>query len=407
VLVYKDIYKFRYLLFIFMLFYTYLFSFNISSCSNNIDNIKVGGGFSMDYVFFTGPSKSRGNQYYSGVNFKSVDLYLSGILYSKYHYLLSSKTNFDGIFCLSYAKFMFNISDDIRVVIGQMEMDFGLDNSMIDRWRLFFEPSSSTSTFIPNDKMGIGIIRNNNSYYTSAFVVVPKQGVILKNDLERRFRRSDKVSYISRTVYTFIDDFNSVLHCGFSILCESGKKWVRFLSSPELNSRITTAVIDTNIDKMRRDIYSKEFFILNFESAYKYGSIYTTFEFNCALISRKNRNKEYMWLYFYGGHIEISYIFMGATRKYDSQNRNFNNYITSTSEYGILEFSSRYSFVSLDTYDIKGGVSKNITCALNWYCNDYIKISGNYIFSVQNPNEIYIRDTRKMHIFGLRVNVSF
>jgi phosphate-selective porin OprO and OprP len=122
---------------------------------------------------------------------------------------------------------------------------------------------------------------------------------------------------------------------------------------------------------------------------------------------------------FQGAYAYVSYFLTGEHRPYSQSSGAFtrvkpiNNFDPSRGTWGAFEVAARWSYVTLNSKGIAGGIENNFTFGLNWYLNQNARWMFNYIFAdldkrrnILTPN---INDTfaGKSHIVGTRFQVDF
>ncbi|HQW58121.1 MAG TPA: porin, partial [Gammaproteobacteria bacterium] len=119
---------------------------------------------------------------------------------------------------------------------------------------------------------------------------------------------------------------------------------------------------------------------------------------------------------FHGWHIEAAYVLTGEHRVYDFQTGTLRN-PKPCDKMGAWEIAARYSFVNMVDKNIYGGSEHNTTLGLNWFVNEHVKLSANYIraniypnVSVRSNNNVVTASSaakRQLDIVGLRLAVAF
>jgi len=102
-------------------------------------------------------------------------------------------------------------------------------------------------------------------------------------------------------------------------------------------------------------------------------------EYQWSNVDRKNNND----LTFDGYYSQIAYTLTGEVRPYKTDrgvfdgirpNRNFDK-----GGWGAFEIAYRLSGIDLNNENIDGGKERNATYALNWYLNQFLRISFNIV----------------------------
>lgn len=117
---------------------------------------------------------------------------------------------------------------------------------------------------------------------------------------------------------------------------------------------------------------------------------------------------------FHGWHMQAGYVLTGESRGYDFKTGRLCG-IRPTYSAGAFELAARYSYVNLFSKDIYGGAEHNTTLGLNWYINDNVRFTFNYLFARIQPTgtiagiapDITTIHKRTLHILGSRLQVVF
>ena len=116
---------------------------------------------------------------------------------------------------------------------------------------------------------------------------------------------------------------------------------------------------------------------------------------------------------FWGGYVYCSYFFTGEHRLYDLKKGVFgkvsprNDFRFCGTGLGAWELALRYSYLDLNSGKIQGGKESNLTAGLNWYMNENLRISFNYIHA-----DVWDRAALDVHhgnadIYQGRFQISF
>ena len=126
-----------------------------------------------------------------------------------------------------------------------------------------------------------------------------------------------------------------------------------------------------------------------------------------------------------GAYTQVGFFLTGEHRPYDRKTgtidriipkHNFGPWDCQTHHgWGAWEVAGRWSYIDLNSKNIRGGVVNDLTAGLNWYLNPYWKVQFNYIHSMPNytaqaapagtPNGPFSHSTTDM--FDLRCQVDF
>jgi phosphate-selective porin OprO/OprP len=116
---------------------------------------------------------------------------------------------------------------------------------------------------------------------------------------------------------------------------------------------------------------------------------------------------------FWGFYVYGSHFLTGEQRSYDPARGIFariegkRNFHPRRGEWGALEAGLRFSYVDLNSGEIRGGRERNITAGLNWYLFPRIRCMFNYIRAVVKDRESPAIDTGSANIFQTRIQIAF
>ena len=79
-----------------------------------------------------------------------------------------------------------------------------------------------------------------------------------------------------------------------------------------------------------------------------------------------------------GGYAFVSWFVTGETRPYDLLNGVFLQPVPRR-PLGALELAVRYSVMDFNELDVTGGFGQNWTFGVNWYVNNYVRFTANYL----------------------------
>jgi len=129
------------------------------------------------------------------------------------------------------------------------------------------------------------------------------------------------------------------------------------------------------------------------EAAWVHGSFSVQSEYMATQVNRDNGEKPY----FHGGYVYGSWFLTGESRSYSPTSilgrfregifqrtvPRSNFFYSSTGEgnggWGAVELAVRYSYIDLNSLDIRGGSIHEMTYGVNWYWNPNTKLMFNYV----------------------------
>jgi phosphate-selective porin OprO/OprP len=189
-----------------------------------------------------------------------------------------------------------------------------------------------------------------------------------------------------------------LLHLGASAnILYSASSSVRYQSRPE--SHLAPYVIDTG------DIDAKEALVIGSEAAWINGPFSVQGEFLYSSVIKVNGEIPN----FNGFYVSSSWFLTGESQPYDRAEGTFGrvipkrNFTFGPGGWGAWEIGARYSFVNLDSADVRGGRLSMLMMGVNWHLHPNVKWRFNYGFGhVTGPEPAY-----NINVFQTRVEMDF
>ena len=181
------------------------------------------------------------------------------------------------------------------------------------------------------------------------------------------------------TVLWSKEDGSRFVHVGASYKLETGGRFnVQYKSRPE------TSFGDDWVDT--GSFPAKRSHVVGFELAGLLQPISFQSEILASFVERDSAPNVRFW----GAYLQVSYFLTGERRHYLRRQRVFGRvqlnhpFSWKAKTWGAFELTGRYSYLSLDSRDIRGGSIHNTTLGLNWYILPNVLIVTNYIHSRLN-----------------------
>lgn len=327
------------------------------------------------------------------------------------------------------------IADNTKLTFGHVTSPFSLDNENSTSWQPFLE-TSLVSDFFPNSGLGFkyGMWWDHWSFKVSG--VQPDHGAIVDNATSPSPRARDRWIFAGRLVHAPINCYGDVLHLGIGGTFEeipytawngSELKYLNFRVNPEAQARygnqtdlvqlveydpaLNPSLATGNLASvgMRASLVRK----LAVEFARQCGPFGILGEYFYTHVKRPAANSNpssdrirHRSADFHGWWVTGSWILTGESREYDIEDGAFST-IRPTHCYGAWEIAARYSYINLNSKDIKGGSEHNLGLALNWFYNEHVRMSLNYIRANIHPAVIFTQNPRHLDILAGRVQVRW
>lgn len=272
---------------------------------------------------------------------------------------------------------MQNIPYAGRVLAGHFKEPMSLDELTSSRYITFMERALPVLAFSPARNSGIGIFDNAFQQRMTWGV----GGFRDADDFGDGFSESSPYNVTARItgLPVWEDDGRTLVHAGYSYShrFRDGDD-VEFDPRPEVN--LSDPLIDTG------EIESHGVDVFGAELATVVGPLSLQGEFLGALVDEQHGGNLILW----GVYGQVSYFLTGESRAYDprigafTRTRPKNAFSISKGQWGAFELASRYSYLTLNDDDVRGGIEKNVTAAVNWYLYGNFRIMLDYVWAHRN-----------------------
>lgn len=383
---------------------------------NNADYwFKLSGVLRIDETIFMGDTTTNKNDFPSGALLRTADLYLDGGIGRDWEYTISlefarrASTQFGiGDTHIAYSGFM----DNNQVFVGRVPGNwFGLDNSNSTSWMAFLYRSMPSLAFYPGD--GLGLMTDFWSDWGAVTLTAmqPDQGDF--DDIVPTKR--DRWHGTIRATVAPVHEEGDVWHFGVSgayrELVSSEETEIpvgaQFRAFPSARARNTPYLLDTTTGNQTPGsiglpIQANNLRLFNVEAARQYGPFMLEGEYTNAYVHTVNN--PYGSLSFSGWMVQSRYLLTGESHAYDVRDGQFGS-VTPNHTWGALEVAARYDFLNLNDKFVRGGTEHDVTVGFNWFINQQLRLSANYIHASIHPANDKPR--RDVDIIGMRAQVRF
>lgn len=373
------------------------------------------------------------NAFPNSANIRGLLLGVAGGLGPHWSYILSfatkgRKIRFDDSY-ITYCGFCDNLKLSVGHVPGQF---FGLDNSTSMNWIPFMERNLAAEAFAPHGGLGVMLRYGwcDGSFLGTAFQPGPHESVFDAHVLQRSIVVESQTLPIPRDYWTMTGRLTfsplhtecDVYHFGVSAVWQEQPTSIRntpvygkrFRTFPDVRGRsrgdgienTTARLVDTG---HLRANYIRQF---NIEFARQWNALLIDGEYNDVYVHRVGDPEGA--LNFTGWNIQGRYMLTGERRNYDVEFGNFCS-LCPNNEFGAVELAVRYDVVNLNNKNLVGGREYNATVGVNWFINDNVRLTANYIRADIHPGtaaaiaenvtpNVY---TRHLDIIALRAAFRF
>ncbi len=378
-------------------------------------SFKVHGRIAADSTIVSGSTAAKGKEFVSGANLAAA-ISFGGDINKDLSYLLVTCAGADNKLNMANVQVTYSgfATDNLSLTVGQIDPGYSLENNRSAKWIPFLSRSMHVNAFGPGTGIGASVNKWGDNYSFLASITQAKQGSKsgYTETKEENAKSPDNLIYSGRAIFAPVMEDGKVLQtaiAGHYEKYDRDESWLRFKAKPEASARNMEAVLDTNIgtDGKTRTIRAVGQYTFGAEIAAQNGPFYGEIEYQSAHVKRNNDNPN---VNFEGYHVQAAYVLTGESRAYNIKSGTFGQVKpNSGSKYGAWEVAARYSYISLNSKEIQGGIGNSITAGLNWYANDYVRVTANYIRTEQTPGATRFTadEKRLVHIFGMRGQLAF
>jgi len=415
----------------------------------------IGGRLNFDEAQFSGNTVSKGPNYPSGANIRRAFLgFMGGVGEMISYNITLDFSGANGVYgtngtTVDFEEAYVNLAAPESHLMGHANLRFGqftppsslefLGNVGTKNDTMFLESALDTGTFSTPQKV-YGVWADASAmdmFVLSASAYQPRQknstnsssnvGGLNNNNYGDQ-GRADRLGSAARLTFAPVHTHDTVYHLGVMGRYQSMVSGVAgasvtqnglFSTGPEARARNTAMLVTTGYGAVGNAIRAKSYNVLTAEALALWGPVTVSGEYNQAnvqqaatsTLANSGSNPR-----FHGWHAQASYMLTGESRRYDFHQGALHN-PKPAGKCGAWEIAARYSFVNLVDKNIYGGSEHNTTLGLNWFANENVRVTLNYIRANIRPtamvsvlpdiNTAGIQTKRTLDIVGLRFGVSF
>ncbi len=408
---------------------------------------KLSGVIRLDETFFMGSYSDKAPVYTvpasgsvsfpSSANLRRVQAYFDGGVGENWEYTLTltltgNYVNF-GDTWLSYTGLLANNNE---IFVGNVAGNwFGLENANSTSWNPFLESSLASNAFYPGDGLGVmtDFWGDLGGITLVAMQPVQKPGnngsqsVLNNNGSEVIPGVNDRWHGTVRATIAPMHEAGNVCHfgvsgafrelnstiqgaptAGFNKKDPTASPGVAFVVGPDARGRNTTDLLNTTTGNLAygaaggAPIRANNVRLFNVEAARQIGPWMLEGEYTNAYVHRIGSTLGSVQ--FAGWNVQTRYLLTGEHHEYDVRDGNFGS-VNINNPYGAVELAARYDYVNLNDKDVRGGSEHNVTVGLNWFVNQQVRLSANYIRASIHP--ALDKPRRDLDIIGMRCQIRF
>lgn len=289
----------------------------------------------------------------------------------------------------------------VLVSVGNFKEPFGLETLTSNNDITFMERALS-DTFSPERNTGIAASHAGEGWTVAAGLF----GGNINDSVDR-----GGIAGTGRVTWTPIRSDETVLHLGlagsYRSLDRAGPS-VSFDSTPE-SALSRVSLVDTGALDGARTIRR-----VGLEAAGAHGPFRVQAEYGATEVDRAGRPSARLQ----GGYVYGAWVLNGTAPDYSTAGgvatevavfrrvKPTDGQRVSQGGIGVFELAARYSAIDLDSRDVRGGVEQDVTLALNWYPEPFIRVMANYVHAWVDAAAPTRRDT-VADIGQVRLQLSF
>tara|TARA_R110000787_G_scaffold4711_3_gene17772 strand:+ start:3578 stop:4789 length:1212 start_codon:yes stop_codon:yes gene_type:complete len=331
-------------------------------------SFKVGGRIQLDYNDYDGVINKAVDSDGSDIWFRRARLELSGH-YDDWSYLMSYNLTEDG--SIDQLNFGYGGWGDLaNLTFGQQKEDFGLEDTGSSKWTTAIERSLPANAFDTGNNVGIKLSGSNNLLTYSLGVF--KQDVDGQNDLD--------TATTGRFVIRPLNNESGLLHLGVGYTQRDSDNGFDSIES-RLGVRGGENKTATKVSAGYLGGLADEMTAMNIELAASFGPVHVMAEYFDGELSGVGATPD---LEADGYYAQVGWIVTGERRSYKNVIAAFDK-IKPAGSGGAWEVFARYDELDFSDNEgeplikLAGTTGNTLTVGANWYVNEVVKASLNYV----------------------------
>jgi len=327
----------------------------------------IGGRLMADAAFYNEDRNVLSN----GTELRRAELELDGVI--DYDWAYEFELDFgDGNVDVNDAYLTYQGFAPLLFKVGQFKEPFSMDELTSSKYATFME-SALPNAFAPGRHLGIGV-SNGWEDFTLAGGLFGEAFDDAAENTDPDKRGDESWGLTGRLTWAPIHAKRQVFHLGASSSYRQLGDDVedhrpRFRARPESHLTNDLRYVDTDrIDKV------EDYMLYGLETAGVYGPFSFQGEYIRTDLSRTHGSPD---LNFDGWYVQSSWFWTGESQNYSVAKGTFGK-IKPLNKYGAFETAVRLSRINLTDGPVRGGEEENVTLAINWYLNQYMRLMANY-----------------------------
>lgn len=323
---------------------------------------RIGLMLQMDMAAYDDTDQIDNN---SGTEMRRGRFSFSGKLEDQFNYRLEIEMFGSSGSEITDAYIRYNTSSQSNITFGHFKIPFSLEQTMSDKTLVFMERSLGNS-FLKSRAPGLMFSSYDKSWSAAA--------MLFGEQLYNKTDTDEGGGFSTRLTWAPYQQNNTVLHAGISaqfVLPSQQTSTINYRYSTRPESHITSVkTVDTGLIGSDGDGLT----LLGVEAAAAIDNVLVSAELMQSSFDTDSGDS----LSFSAWYIQASYTLTGEIRAYNRKNGTFKG-IMPAADGGAWEVGMRYSEIDLNEDSISGGLERNLTLAVNYSMNPYIRISANWV----------------------------
>lgn len=372
--------------------------------------LKVGGRILNDWGFFkqSGDLNEAVGDENAGVEFRNARINLQGTIYKDFEYRAeydfaegNGRTRFMDVYLGAN-----NIPYAGTLRIGHFREPFGMETLTMPDDTMFME-RGLPNVFSPARNVGVMLtnapFEKRMTWALGAFKQTPDWPSGNTGDDDEGFAITGRITGLP----WYADNGRKLLHLGFAYSHRNPDgAAVEYASRPEAHLARQYLNTGTFPDFRLADARADNINLFGAEGLLICGPFSLQSEFIASLVNTTFDGDRL----FYGYYVQGSYFLTGENRTYRQDGAVTSRpkvkdplSISERRGWGAWELALRYSGLDLDDGLVRGGREHDITAGLNWYLNQNIRVSTNYVLALID-RDVY---DGALHALQARFQVDF
>jgi len=326
-----------------------------------------GGQISYDFAYI---DEANGN--YKDKGLRRFRLWHDGSFFHKklfyeFEYSFIGDNNYKDVY-VGYKNKVKKDGLSYRVKAGNLKVPFSLERYTSSKYNTFME-RALTDAFSISRKLGAEILlgKTFNQMRWNLF------GSYFSNSIdERQDNEVNKPGFSTRITVANKFAKREIVHFGIGLRTQDYKGEEIKIKQGAESDWVHEKYVSTKI----KDVDSV--LTTNIEAMFLYNKYYLQGEYVTQKVSAVKGDYN-----FYGYYLQGSYFLVGRGKRFKVSTSTMSK-VKPTID-GAVELAARYAYINLNDKDEHGGQQQDLTLGVNWYIDDKLRLTANYILA--NPKE--------------------